>query len=181
MAVQKSRRSILSLKSWLFTPATKADRFGRAAEIHADALIIDLEDAVALADKQKARTAALQYLEQPAESRLPGALRINAPVTRTGIEDLHSLLESSAAPDYIILPKCDSPAFIRMVRTLLDHAAKEAEVIALIESAKGVEALPDIVKNDVRPVALLFGAARVQADLGATTDWEPLLFVRSRI
>ena len=67
MAVHKSRRSILSLKSWLFTPATKADRFGRAAEVHADALIIDLEDAVALSDKQRARTAALQYLEQPAE------------------------------------------------------------------------------------------------------------------
>jgi (S)-citramalyl-CoA lyase len=68
-----------------------------------------------------------------------------------------------------------------MVRSLLDHAAKEAEVIALIESAKGVEALPDIVKNDVRPVALLFGAADMQADLGATTGWEPLLFLRSRI
>src|SRR5580658_1352880 len=93
MAVHKSRRSILSLKSWLFTPATKADRFDRAAEVHADALIIDLEDAIALPDKQKARTAALQYLGQPAESRLPCALRINAPVTRTEIEDLHSLLD----------------------------------------------------------------------------------------
>ena len=181
MAVHKSRRSILSLKSWLFTPATKADRFGRAAEVHADALIIDLEDAVALSDKQKARTAALQYLEQPAGSRLPGALRINAPVTRTGIEDLHSLLESSAALDYIILPKCDSPAFISMVRGLLDQAAKKTEIIALIESAKGVEALPDIVKSDVKPVGLLFGAADMAADLGAKTTWETLFFVRSRI
>ena len=181
MAVHKSGRSMLSLKSWLFTPATKADRFGRAAEVHADALIIDLEDAVALSDKQKARTAALQYLEQPAGSRLPCALRINAPVTRTGIEDLHSLLESSAAPDYIILPKCDSPAFIRMVRTLLDQAAKKTEIIALIESAKGVEALPDIVKSDVKPVGLLFGAADMAADLGAKTTWETLFFVRSRI
>src|ERR1700693_4095886 len=84
MAVHKSRRSILSLKSWLFTPATKADRFDRAAEVHADALIIDLEDAVALPDKQKARTAALQYLGQPAESRLPCALRINAPCRAAG-------------------------------------------------------------------------------------------------
>jgi len=181
MAVHKSRRSILSLKSWLFTPATKADRFGRAAEVHADALIIDLEDAVALSDKQKARTAALQYLEQPAQGRLPCALRINAPVTRTGIEDLHSLLESSAAPDYIILPKCDSPAFIRMVRTLLDQAAKDTEIIALIESAKAVEALPDIVGSEVRPVALMFGAADMAADLGAKTTWETLFFVRSRI
>jgi (S)-citramalyl-CoA lyase len=169
------------LKSWLFTPATKADRFGRAAEVHADALIIDLEDAVALSDKQKARTAGLQYLQQQAEGRLPCALRINAPVTRTGIEDLHSLLESSAAPDYIVLPKCDSPGFISMVRSLLDQAAKETEIIALIESAKGVEALPDIVKSDVRPVALLFGAADMEADLGAKSGWETLLFIRSRI
>ncbi len=181
MAEHRSHRSILSLKSWLFTPATKADRFGRAAEVHADALIIDLEDAVALSDKQKARTAALQYLEQSAQGRLPCALRINAPVTRTGIEDLHSLLESSAAPDYIILPKCDSPVFISMVRILLDQAAKDTEIIALIESAEAVEALPDIVGSEVRPVALMFGAADMEADLGAKTGWEPLLFVRSRI
>ena len=176
-----SHRSILSLKSWLFTPATKADRFERAAEVHADALIIDLEDSVALSDKQKARTAALEYLEQPAGSRLPCALRINAPVTRTGIEDLHSFLESPAAPDYIILPKCDSPGFVSMVRSLLDQAAKETQIIALIESAKGIEALSDIVKSDVRPVALLFGAADMAADLGAKTARETLLFVRSRI
>ena len=86
MAVHKSRRSILSLKSWLFTPATKADRFGRAAEVHADALIIDLEDAVALSDKQKARTAALQYLEQPAGSRLLRCAPDRCPTTRTGID-----------------------------------------------------------------------------------------------
>jgi (S)-citramalyl-CoA lyase len=181
MEVHRSLRSILSLKSWLFTPATKADRFERAAEVHADALIIDLEDAVALSDKQKARTAALEYLEQPAGSRLPCALRINAPVTRTGIEDLHSFLESPAAPDYIILPKCDSPGFVSMVRSLLDQAAKETQIIALIESAKGIEALSDFVKSDVRPVALLFGAADMAADLGAKTAWETLLFVRSRI
>jgi (S)-citramalyl-CoA lyase len=181
MGIRDKRHAIQSLKSWLFTPATKADRFGRAAEVHADALIIDLEDAVALLDKQKARTAALQYLAQPAQGRLPCALRINAPVTRTGIEDLRSLLESSAAPDYIILPKCDSPAFIRMVRMLLDQAAKDTEMIALIESAKAVEALPDIVGSEVRPGALMFGAADMEADLGAKTGWEPLLFVRSRI
>ena len=138
----------------------ESDRFERAAEVHADALIIDLEDSVALSDKQKARTAALEYLEQPAGSRLPCALRINAPVTRTGIEDLHSLLESSAVPDYIILPKCDSPGFVSMVRSLLDQAAKETQIIALIESAKGIEALSDIVKSDVRPVAQI-GRAHV--------------------
>ena len=86
MAVHKSRRSILSLKSWLFTPATKADRFGRAAEVHADALIIDLEDAVALSDKQKARTAALQYLEQPPEVGCPA--RSGSMLPQLGLESI---------------------------------------------------------------------------------------------
>jgi (S)-citramalyl-CoA lyase len=181
MPTDNKSHAIHSLKSWLFTPATKADHFGRAAEVGADALIIDLEDAVAPADKQKARTAALQYLGQPIGNRLPCALRINAPVTRTGIDDLHSFLGSSAAPDYIILPKCDSPGFVRMVRSLLDQAAKKTQIIAIIESATGVEALPDIVKSDVRPAALLFGAADMAADLGAKTTWETLSFVRSRI
>ena len=47
-------------RSWLFTPATKPDRFDRAAGAGADALIIDLEDAVAPADKASARQAALR-------------------------------------------------------------------------------------------------------------------------
>jgi (S)-citramalyl-CoA lyase len=41
------QQSILSLKSWLFTAAATSDRFGRAADVHADSLIVDLEDAVA--------------------------------------------------------------------------------------------------------------------------------------
>jgi (S)-citramalyl-CoA lyase len=174
-------RAIHSLKSWLFTPASRADRFGRAAEVGADALIIDLEDSVAPSGKRKARAAALQYLELGGANRLPCALRINSPGTRAGIDDLHSLLDSSAAPDYIILPKCDSPGFIRMARSLLDEVAKKTEIIALIESAGGVEALPDIVKSNIKPAALLFGAADMAADLGANTAWQTLSFVRSRL
>jgi citrate lyase beta subunit len=53
MAFPKSQKSILSLKSLLFTPGTKSDRFDRAAGVHADALIIDLEDAVAPSAKKE--------------------------------------------------------------------------------------------------------------------------------
>ena len=54
MTPYKLQKSILSLKSWLFTPATKSDKFSRAAEVHADALIIDLEDSVAPSAKREA-------------------------------------------------------------------------------------------------------------------------------
>jgi (S)-citramalyl-CoA lyase len=178
----KSRKSVRSLKSWLFTPGTKSLQFKKAAEVRADALIIDLEDAVAPSAKQEARCAALHYLEGLGSDRsLPCALRINAPITRVGLDDLQSLLNSSAEPDFIVLPKCESAGEIRFVSTLLREAKKATEVIALIETAKAVAALATITGADVKPAALLFGAADMAADLGAEAAWEPMLSVRSRI
>ncbi len=80
--LHQSQKSILALKSWLFTPATKSDRFSRAAEVKADALIIALEDAVAPNAKEEARIAALRYLGEISSNHLPCALRINSPDTR---------------------------------------------------------------------------------------------------
>jgi len=180
MARIQSQRSIASLKSWLFTPATKSDRFSRAASVGADALIIDLEDAVAPSAKNEARATALRYLAQIPADQLPCALRINSPDTRFGIDDLQDFLNSPAEPDYVVLPKCNSSALIGL-GNLLRETRKTTQIIALIESAKGVGALEQIAEGEVKPAALLFGAADMAADLGAQTSWEPLLYVRSRI
>jgi (S)-citramalyl-CoA lyase len=181
MARPKLQKSILSLKSWLFTPATKSDRFTRAADVHSDALIIDLEDAVAPSAKTEARETALRYLAGISADRLPCALRINSPDTRFGLDDLRALLNSPAKPDYLVLPKCDSSALIALVGNLLREARKTAQIIALIESAKAIGALREIAGGEAKPAALVFGAADMAADLGSETAWEPLLWVRARI
>jgi (S)-citramalyl-CoA lyase len=181
MNSSKAQKSILSLKSLLFTPGTKGDRFSRAETVHADALIIDLEDAVAPSAKQEARGIALRYLETVSGDHIPYILRINASDTRFGLDDLQALLNSSANPDYIILPKCNSSATICSTHNLLREAGKSTEIIALIETAEAVGALDDIAGGDIKPIALLFGAADMAADLSAETAWEPLLWVRSRI
>jgi len=181
VARPKLQKSILSLKSWLFTPATKSDRFTRAADVHSDALIIDLEDAVAPSAKAEARETALRYLAGISADRLPCALRINSPDTRFGLDDLRALLNSPAKPDYLVLPKCDSSALIALVGNLLREAKKTAQIIALIESAKAIGALKEIAGGEAKPAALVFGAADMAADLGAETAWEPLLWVRARI
>jgi (S)-citramalyl-CoA lyase len=175
------QESIRALKSWLFTPGNKADRFSRAAEIHADALIIDLEDAVAPSAKQEARDAAIKYLGELPRKHLPCALRVNSPTTKVGVDDLHALLSSSATPDYVVLPKCNSSALVDLIHGLLLEAHKSTEVIALIETAKAVEGLEGILRGETKPAGLLFGAADMAADLGAETAWEPLLWVRSRV
>src|SRR5208282_6884269 len=149
MAFPKSQKSILSVKSLLFTPGTKSDHFDRAAVVHADALIIDLEDAVAPSAKKEAREASLRYLEA-LSINLSCVLRINAPDTRVGLDDLQALLNSSAEPDYLILPKCDSSATIRSIHNLLRETGKSTKIIALIETAKGVGALDDIVGGTIK-------------------------------
>lgn len=178
--LHQSQKSLLALKSWLFTPATKSDRFSRAAEVKADALIIDLEDAVAPTAKEEARLAALRYLGEISSNHLPCALRVNSPDTRFGLDDLQALLLSPAEPEYLILPKCDSSALISLVGNLLREANKSTQVIALIESTKAIGALAEMVSGQGPDRLYLrccgYGCGpRCRNRLGATTVGEVML------
>ncbi|HJY50684.1 MAG TPA: aldolase/citrate lyase family protein [Stellaceae bacterium] len=76
-------QAAIRARSWLFTPATRPDRFAKAAAAGADVVILDLEDAVAPKDKAEARATALDYLAgNPADSAFH-ALRINGLDTRS--------------------------------------------------------------------------------------------------
>jgi (S)-citramalyl-CoA lyase len=168
-------------RSWLFTPATRPDRFARAGEAGADVLIIDLEDAVAPGDKDRARAAALAHLDAGRGTAPIQALRVNGLRTRAGLDDLRLLLESRAGPDAVILPKVETPDEPRLVDAWLAEAGSRAALVALIESARGLEAAPGIARSTPRLSALMFGAADLAADLGAPAAWEPLLYARSRV
>jgi (S)-citramalyl-CoA lyase len=161
--------TLARVRSWLFTPATRPDRFDKAAASGADVSIIDLEDSVAPADKAEARRAALAHLEQPAADSCGRALRINGLDRRFGLADLQALLESSACPDYLVLPKTESAAHLQILDRLLAEAGKATRLVALIESARGLATCEAIAAATPRLHALLFGAADLSADLGAGT------------
>jgi (S)-citramalyl-CoA lyase len=168
-------------RSWLFTPATRPDRFARAGEAGADELVLDLEDAVAPSDKDRARAAALAHLDAGRGTAPVQALRVNGLRTRAGLDDLRLLLESRTGPDAVILPKVETPDEPRLVDAWLAEAGSPAALVALVESARGVEAAPEIARSTPRLSALMFGAADLAADLGAPAAWEPLLYARSRV
>ena len=106
-------QAAIRARSWLFTPATHPDRFAKAAAAGADVAILDLEDAVAPKDKAQARTTALDYLTgNPADGALH-ALRINGLNTQSGISDLDALLGSSAAPNFVVLPKTETAGHLQ--------------------------------------------------------------------
>ncbi len=171
----------LQVRSWQFTPATRPERFAKAAAVGADVLIIDLEDAVAPVDKDHARTTAIDYLKRRTPDSIARALRINGLESRFGLADLSALLDTETSLDFLILPKTESAAQLNMLDRLLTVASKSARLVAIIESASGLAAVEEIAAATPRLVALMFGAADMAADLGAETSWEPLLYARSSI
>jgi (S)-citramalyl-CoA lyase len=174
-------QAAIRARSWLFTPATRPDRFAKAAAAGADVAILDLEDAVAPKDKAQARTTALDYLAgNPADGALH-ALRINGLDTRPGISDLDALLRSSAAPNFLVLPKTETAGHLQILDRLLTAASKDTRLIGLIESAHGLAAVEAIATATPRLAGLMLGAADMAADLGATTGQEPLAFARGRL
>jgi len=170
-----TKQAPIRTRSWLFTPATRPERFAKASQAGADVAILDLEDAVAPGDKVRARNTALDYLAgNPSDGTLH-ALRINGLDTRTGISDLDALLGSQAAPDFLVLPKTETAGHLEILDRLLTAAGKATRLIGLIESARGLAAVEAIATATPRLAGLMLGAADMAADLGATIACKPLL------
>jgi citrate lyase subunit beta/citryl-CoA lyase len=152
--------------TFLFVPADRPERFAKAASSGADAIIIDLEDAVAPAAKAAAR-AGLRAL--PAGANI--FVRVNALGTPWHEEDIAALAGVPAAG--IMLPKAESAESTRDL-----HRRSQKPVIALIESASGLAACRQIAQNAAR---LAFGSIDFCTDLGAAHVRDALLTARSEI
>ena len=171
----------IKLRSGLFTPATRAERFSKAAETGADLLFIDLEDSVAQADKEHARDQAIAALLMPRSTHTAQALRINSIKTRAGLTDLIALIESGAYPDVLLLPKTESAAEVSLVDDILRQSKADTRLIPLVESAKGLRALDEIAGATDRMIAIMLGAADLAADLGCSPDASNLNIARASL
>ena len=177
----------LATRSWLFTPATRPERFPNAAANGADVLIVDLEDSVAPADKAAARSMALDFV--PRLGWRPGspppaltcALRMNGIDSASGLADWQAFIDSEADPSFLVVPKVDSPGHLQILDRLLSSAGKHTRLIAQIESAQGLAQAEAIAVATPRLAGLMFGTADMAADLGADLTWNSLLYARSRL
>ncbi len=167
-------------RSLLFVPGSRPDRFDKAAASGADIACIDLEDAVAPAGKDEAREATLAWLaaRKPVRGR-EIALRINGLKTLAGIADIAAFAKAGAPADILVLPKVDSGDEIGWAADLLAEAGAPTALMALIESAHGLENVHAIAAGP-RLELLLFGAVDLSAELGMAMEHEPLLYARSR-
>lgn len=160
-------------RSWLFTPATRPERFPKAIAAGADLQIVDLEDSVAPRDKARARDAALRFLRDPPPG-MTYARRLNSIDTAIGLADWLAFLESDAAPTYLIVPKVDSAGQLHILDKLLVAARKSSRLVAQLESAAGLTQAETIATTSDRLAGLMFGTADMAADLGTDHSWAAL-------
>ena len=92
----------------LFVPGVRADRFAKALASGANQICIDLEDAVALADKETARETTCDFIAQSTTGDTELGVRINTISSALGIEDLKRLIERGVQPAFVMLPKIES-------------------------------------------------------------------------
>jgi (S)-citramalyl-CoA lyase len=148
------------LRSALFVPATRPDRYAKAMAAGADAVIIDLEDAVEHENKDTARQHVLDYARQYPEAAF--YVRVNDTRTPWFASDL-SMCADLPSLRGILLPKAESADEVRQV------ASSGIAVLPIIESAKGVLALAELAAaNGVD--RLSFGSLDLMLDVGTVPD-----------
>lgn len=141
------KERISRARSALFVPATRPDRVLRAVQSGADAVIVDLEDALAAEEKEGARAAAYEaFAEGRFRAEVPVLLRINHPDSPWGAGDLEAFRAGpdTGRPDGILLPECARPGDVQAVVHALGD---ELPVVAMIESARGVAAAREIAAH----------------------------------
>lgn len=171
-----------SVRTLLFTPANRADRFDKAKSTGADGIILDLEDAIPLAQKDAARKIAIDYFQKTKsehDSNFLRCLRVNSIKTPAGLKDILALLESNTKPDVIVIPKGEYPGEIIVLDTLL--ASIKPIYIILIETAVGLNHANAIACSSPNVKALFMGGADLAADLKSDISWDSMLAARSII
>ncbi|MBU6257094.1 MAG: CoA ester lyase [Burkholderiales bacterium] len=151
-------------RTYLFVPGDRPDRFDKALAAGADAVVLDLEDAVAPAAKARARDAVAERLHSASDAdhqRL--VVRINDEATPEFEADLAMLARTHAAQ--VMLPKAERVATVARVRAACPGIA----VIALIETARGVLNAEALAAAD-GVQRLAFGTIDYALDLGLSGD-----------
>ncbi|WP_237476393.1 HpcH/HpaI aldolase/citrate lyase family protein [Lichenibacterium dinghuense] len=155
----------------LFVPADRPDRFAKAFAAGADAVILDLEDAVSPGAKTAARSALGAARDAVAAAGCPVLVRVNAPGTPWHGDDLAAAAALPLAG--IVLPKAETADAVAAAAR-----AAGVPVVALIESARGVAGAREVAGAAAR---LLFGSIDLAADLGCAEERDSLLFARSEV
>lgn len=177
----------MKLRSLLFVPGDRPDRMEKALTLGADALILDLEDAVSLENKDSARNSVAKFLRASREHGVHLLVRINPLDSGLTQSDLSAVLEAS--PDAIMLPKADGAEAVRQTLFLMEKTAHRVPLLPLtVETPDALFTLNEYQTVQENLSGLTWGAEDLSASLGTKGSRdhegqlrEPLKLARSMI
>ncbi len=172
-------------RSLLFVPGAEPRKLEKAASAGADVLILDLEDAVSIDAKERARENVARFLGDGDVGGAEPVVRVNPPGTSWFDEDVRASVEAGAAA--LMVPKAESAEGMRAVAALVDRyespeRSASTGLIPLIETAAGLLAAAEIGGCSDRVGAMCFGHVDFSRDMqlpGADAPIEMLLHARS--
>ena len=173
----------MALRSFLFAPGNHARRVEKALTIAADAVILDLEDAVAISEKPATRGLVVHAAQQPRNGRL--YIRVNAHSTEWCYADLVAVVR--AGVDGLVLPKVETPDQLRAVDWVMSNLEAERglpvggiDLVPIIETALGVANIGAIAGSGSRTKRMAFGAGDYTLDLGMVWSRDELELLPAR-
>lgn len=164
----------LPLRSWLFIPGDSEKKLGKADECGADAVILDLEDAVAPENKAHARELVAAFIAERPRGRRRSQLWVRVNPFDSGLteEDLAAVV--AAGPDGIVQPKTDGPACVARLSTMLGEFAGSGAIRILpvaTETPIAPFRLGDFATAGIERLAgLTWGGEDLAAAIGASTN-----------
>lgn len=175
-------------RSLLFVPGDSRRKIEKSLTLGADCVCLDLEDGVAVSQKQAARDSIREALETLDFGRSERMVRINRYGLGLEADDLAQTIV--ARPDSVLIPKVESATAIQWLDAQLAAAeaahgwpAGDISILAMIETALGVVNLKEIASAAQRLSALVFGAEDLAGDIGAVRTpeaWE-VFYARSAV
>ena len=174
------------LRSFLFVPATDLRKVKKALSTDTDAVILDLEGGVAASDKVRARSLVVDVLSSVQPSGI--YVRVNSVDSPWIVGDLMAVVGNR--PAGLMLPKTECPEEVRRIDWLVGQLEKEyvlptgrIEIIALVETARGVAHALEVASACPRIRRLAFGAVDYTLDMGIgrSEKGNELLYARSQL
>ena len=175
-------------RSMLFVPGANAAMISNTFIYKPDSIMFDLEDSVALAEKDTARMLVAHALQHPLYRELETVVRVNPLASEFGLLDLNAVVR--AGTDIVRLPKTDSAqdiidmdAAITAIEKDCGRGVGSTQLLAAIESAQGILAVNDIAKASPRLMGIALGAEDYVRNMKTerSPDGIELLFARSSI
>ena len=169
-------------RSFIFTPGLKPEMFPKAIASGTDMVCIELEDGIAIKDKDQARKNTFKALESlEVKGGVELVVRVNCQRTKFGLMDLEAVISSKTNVKAIMLPKVKTPDEITFIDDLLTDCGLDTDLHVIMETNEALESIYDIAHASKRIVAIYFGGVDMAAELRVPNEYKNLIYARSRL